>query len=110
MIEVADLDRLYQRNAPVAAGGKVERAIQLIRFCGSLYRDLRVSYPDVTWDRQLALEVQGLVLRARDALDLGSFAFLSGDQEPHAFGRNRAASCSPVRPPEAPNAGTSRTS
>ncbi len=29
--------------------------------------------------------MQGLVLRARDALDLGSYAFVSGDQEPHAF-------------------------
>ncbi len=46
MIGVIDLDRLYQQNAPVSAGGKVERAIQLIRFCGSLYRDLRASYPD----------------------------------------------------------------
>jgi hypothetical protein len=85
MIGITDLDRLYQRNAPVSAGGKVERAIQLVSFCGSLYRDLRVSYPNVTWDRPLAMGVQGLVMRARDALDLESYAFVSGDQEPHAF-------------------------
>lgn len=72
----AKLDQLYQRNVPVPAGGKVDRAIQLIRFCGDLYRDLRLSYPEAAWNRRLATQVQTLVLRARDALDLPPFTFL----------------------------------
>ena len=80
-----DLDRLYKRNAPVPFGGKVERAIQFNRFCGSLYRDLRLSYPEATWDQSLAADVQGLVLRARNALELPPWTFLTGGEEPHAF-------------------------
>lgn len=80
-----DLDRLYQRNVPIPAGGKVDRAIQLVRFCGSLYRDLRLSCPEATWNESLAMEVQGVVLRARSVLDLPPWAFLSGGEEPHAF-------------------------
>jgi hypothetical protein len=84
MESAVDLDRLYLRNAPVPVGGKVDRAIQLIRFCGSLYRDLRLSYPASTWDQSLAMAVQRLVLQARDALDLPPYAFLSGDEDPRA--------------------------
>lgn len=79
-----DLERLYRRNAPVPAGGKVDRAVQLIRFAGTLYRDLRLSYPAAEWDESLALAVQQLVLRARGSLDLPAFAFLSGDDDPWA--------------------------
>jgi hypothetical protein len=85
MKQTIDLDRLYQRNAPVPAGGKVDRAIQLIRFCGSLYRDLRLSYPAAGWDQSLAMDLQSLVLRARETLDLPPFAFQSGDEDPRAF-------------------------
>ncbi len=79
-----DLERLYRRNAPVPAGRKVDRAVQLIRFCGSVYRDLRRSYPTAKWDQSLAIEVQRVVIRARDSLDLPRFAFLSGDEDPRA--------------------------
>jgi hypothetical protein len=81
----AKLDQLYPRNVPVPAGGKVDRAIQLIRFCGDLYRDLRLSYPEAAWNRRLATQVQTLVLRARDALDLPPFTFWSGDEGPHDY-------------------------
>lgn len=81
----AELERLYQRNVPVPAGGKVDRAVQLIRFCGDLYRDVRLSYPEAVWDQSLATKVQALVLRARDALDLPIWAFRSGDEIPYGF-------------------------